>query len=110
MSSMSSMKRIAVMRGKSSSLVLVAMMLSGTQALAQGVAPAGKTVFENQCASCHSVEPGKQGFGPSLAGVTGRQSGTLPGYNFTPAMANAHLMWDAKTLDEFLTSSTQKVP
>jgi cytochrome c2 len=54
--------------------VLGAVMLSGTHAWAQGNATAGKTGFENQCASCHSTEPGKQGFGPSLAGVLGRQS------------------------------------
>lgn len=98
------------MRGKSSWFVLAALLLSSTQALAQGNVTAGKTVFENQCASCHSAEPGKQGFGPSLAGLMGRQSGTEPGFNFTPAMVNAHLIWDAKTLDEFLASSTQKVP
>jgi alcohol dehydrogenase (cytochrome c) len=98
------------MREKSSSVVLATVLLWGTQALAQGNVTAGKTVFENQCASCHSTEPGKQGFGPSLAAVMGRQSGTLSGYNFTPAMVNAHLTWDAKTLDEFLASSTQKVP
>ena len=99
------------MRGKSSWFVLSLAMLTGPQALAQqGNATAGKTVFENQCASCHSVEPGKQSFGPSLAAVIGRQSGTLPGFTFTPAMSNAHLVWDAKTLDEFLASSTQKVP
>src|SRR5262249_26867654 len=98
------------MHGKSSWFVLAALLLSGTQAFAQGDATAGKTVFENQCASCHSAEPGKQGFGPSLAGLINRQSGTLPGFTFTPAMTNAHLVWDAKTLDEFLASSTQKVP
>jgi alcohol dehydrogenase (cytochrome c) len=86
-------------------------VLTVTEALAQQGNPiAGKTVFENQCASCHSVEPGKQSFGPSLAGLIGRQSGTLAGFTFTPAMVNAHLTWDAKTLDEFLASSTQKVP
>ena len=98
------------MRDKSSWFVLAALLLSGTHAVAQGNATEGKTVFENQCASCHPVEPGKQGFGPSLAGLINRQSGTLPGFTFTPAMTNAHLIWDAKTLDEFLTSSTQKVP
>jgi len=98
------------MRDKSSWFVLAALLLSGNHVLAQGNVAAGKTVFENQCASCHSAEPGKQGFGPSLAAVMGRQSGTLPGYNYTPAMVNAHLTWDAKTLDEFLASSTQKVP
>src|SRR5215470_4662064 len=103
-------KEESVMRGKSSSFVLAVLLLPGTQALAQGDVTAGKTVFENQCASCHSTEPGRQGFGPSLAALIGRQSGTLPGFNYTPAMVNAHLTWDAKTLDEFLASSTQKVP
>src|SRR5215467_4153189 len=102
-------KKESVMIGKSSWFVLAALLLSGTQAFAQGDVTAGKTVFENQCASCHSTEPGKQGFGPSLAAIMGRLSGTLPGYNYTPAMVNAHLIWDPKTLDEFLASSTQKV-
>jgi len=89
-------------RGTSSWFVFGIAVLTSTQALAQqGNADAGKTVFENQCSSCHSIEPGKQSFGPSLAGVVGRQSGTLAGFTFTPAMMNAHLVWDAKTLDEF---------
>jgi alcohol dehydrogenase (cytochrome c) len=104
------MKRRDAMRGKFAWFVLAATLISGTCAHAQGNAVAGKTVFENQCASCHATEPGKQGFGPSLAAVIGRVSGTLPGFNYTPAMVNAHLIWDAKTLDEFLTSSMQKVP
>src|SRR6266446_10726423 len=103
-------KKESVMCGKSSWFVLAALLLLGTEAFAQGNVTAGKTVFENQCASCHATEPGKQGFGPSLAGVIGRLSGTLPGFNYTPAMVSAHLTWDAKTLDEFLTSSMQKVP
>src|SRR5262245_59542041 len=103
-------QRESVMRGKSSWFVLAALLLSGTHGFTQGNVPAGKTVFENQCASCHPTEAGKQGFGPSLAAVMGRQSGTLPGYNYTPAMVNTHLIWDARTLDEFLASSTLKVP
>jgi cytochrome c2 len=79
-------------------------------ALAQGDAAAGKTVFANQCASCHTTVPGKNGFGPSLAGVIDRKSGTLAGFRYSPAMAQAGLTWDQKTLDEFLTSSTKKVP
>ena len=46
---------------------------------------------------------------PSLAGIIGRQSGTLLGFT-SPAMTNAHLSWDAETLDELLTSSTHKRP
>src|SRR5262249_44595127 len=95
---------------KSSLVVCAVVVLTATQALADGDATAGKTVFQTQCAACHSIEPGKQGIGPSLAGVVGRESGTLPGARFTPAMMNAHLTWDAKTLDEFLAAPTQKVP
>jgi alcohol dehydrogenase (cytochrome c) len=104
------MKRRDAVRTKSRWFVLGVALLCGAPAHAQGTAAAGKTVFENQCAACHSTEPGKPGFGPSLAAVIGRQSGTLPGFGYTPAMVNAHLTWNAKTLDEFLTSSTQKVP
>src|SRR5262249_55131836 len=99
------------MRGIAAWFVFGTTLLSSTHAFAAGDAVAGKTAFENQCASCHSTEPGKQGFGTSLAAVMGRRSGTLPGIdNDTPAMVNAHLTWDAATLDAFLTSSTKKVP
>src|SRR5258708_1683183 len=70
----------------------------------------GKTAYEANCAACHTVVPGKQGFGPSLAGVVGRDAGTLAGYKFTSSMAQSGLHWDAKNLDEFLAGSTKKVP
>jgi alcohol dehydrogenase (cytochrome c) len=98
------------MRGTVAWMVGAATLVASAPSYADGNAVAGKTVFENQCASCHSTEQGKQGFGPSLARVIGRLSGTLPGFSYTPAMVNAHLTWDAATLDAFLASSTQKVP
>ncbi len=88
----------------------LAMIFSCALAHADGDAAAGKTVFQNQCAACHTSEVGKNGFGPSLAQVLGRKSGTLAGYKYSAAMANSSLVWDAKTLDEFLTSSNAKVP
>jgi alcohol dehydrogenase (cytochrome c) len=91
-------------------LMLVACSLFGGQASAAGDAAAGKTVFANQCSSCHTTEVGKNGFGPSLAGVLGRKAGSLAGFSYSPAMAQAGLTWDEKTLDLFLTSSTKEVP
>jgi len=91
-------------------LVLAAGFISYGQARAAGDAAAGKTVFANQCSSCHTVEVGKNGFGPSLAAVLGRKAGGLAGFAYSPAMAQAGLIWDEKNLDEFLTSSTAKVP
>src|ERR1700722_17274966 len=84
-------------------------------ALAQDLAPddkvlQGQTLFETQCASSHTVKPGVNGFGPSLAGVVGRPSGRAPGYTYSSAMANSGLTWDESTLDAFLTNTQQKVP
>jgi alcohol dehydrogenase (cytochrome c) len=91
-------------------LVLVGILVTGGYAYAQGDAAAGKTVFENQCASCHTTVVGTNGFGPSLANLSGRKAGSLEGYKYTDAMAHSGLTWDAPTLDSFLTSTTTKVP
>jgi alcohol dehydrogenase (cytochrome c) len=93
---------------QTATILLVSAFCTGA-ALAGGDPVAGKTVFATQCSSCHTVAVGKNGFGPSLAAVIGRKSGTLPGFTYSPAMAEAGLVWDDKTLDEFLTASTQKV-
>jgi alcohol dehydrogenase (cytochrome c) len=91
-------------------IVVLECLLAGSVAYADGDAVAGKTVFETQCASCHTTVVGKDGFGPSLARVLGRRSGSLAGYKYSAAMANAGLTWDEPTLDSFLTSSTSLVP
>jgi alcohol dehydrogenase (cytochrome c) len=70
----------------------------------------GKTAFENQCSNCHTTVVGKNGFGPSLAELIGRPSGGLADYHYSTAMANAGLIWNETTLDQFLASSTAKVP
>ncbi len=56
----------------------------------------------SRCAGCHSTQAGQNKVGPSLAGVFGRSSGSVPGYNYSDAMKNAHLTWDQQTLDKYL--------
>lgn len=63
-----------------------------------------------QCASCHSVEPGKTVFGPSLHGVGGRKAGSLPGYDYSPALKKAKITWNAATLDRWLAGPAKAVP
>ena len=98
------------MRALTRIAMVFACLLSGTGAYADGDPANGKTAFDASCSACHTTEAGKNGFGPSLAGVFGRRSGSLAGYNFSTAMANAGLTWDAPTLDAFLTNTTAKVP
>lgn len=72
---------------------------------------AGKTFFRQQCALCHSAEPGDNGGaqGPLLHGIFGRAAATGE-FSYTSAMAASRLNWDAATLDRFLASPTTVVP
>lgn len=67
-----------------------------------GQVKAGQAPFE-QCAVCHSVD-GSNGTGPTLKGVFGRQSGTVPGFRYSRAMRTAGITWDDKTLDQYLSN------
>jgi len=75
----------------------------------QGDPVAGRQVFK-KCQACHSLEPGKTILGPSLAGIVGRKSGAEPNFNYSPAMKQAALTWDAATLDAYLTDPQKIVP
>src|SRR5437763_8177025 len=74
--------------------------------LASAATPAGtpSAADFSRCAGCHSTQAGQNKIGPSLAGAFDRPSGSVPGYNYSAAMKNAHLTWDQQTLDKFLQS------
>lgn len=56
------------------------------------------------------MEPGKIILGPSLAGIIGRKAGSESSYNYSPAMKQANIVWDAKTLDAYLSDPQKLVP
>lgn len=62
------------------------------------------------CKACHSVEPGKNGIGPSLAGIYGEKAGAVPGFEFSDAMKSSGLTWNQATLDRYLTDPRGVVP
>ncbi|RIV85976.1 c-type cytochrome [Aurantiacibacter zhengii] len=69
----------------------------------------GGEVFQ-QCAACHVLEPGVNRVGPSLAGVVGREAGTVEGYNYTPANANSGITWTPEKLFQYLENPQRVVP
>jgi cytochrome c len=81
--------------------VLGLSMLTTPEAFAAGDAAAGHALF-SRCAACHSANPGVNKIGPSLAGIVGSKTGTVPGFNFSTAMKNANVTWDEGALDKFL--------
>ena len=48
--------------------------------------------------------------GPRHCGLIGRRAGTVPGFDYSPAMKNSKLVWDEKTLALFLAKPTRVVP
>jgi glucose/arabinose dehydrogenase/cytochrome c2 len=75
-------------------------------------ATAGKAVFKQQCALCHTAEPNDNGGaqGPSLAGTYGRRAASNSAFTYSKALRDANLTWDAPTLDKFLAAPTIVVP
>lgn len=63
-----------------------------------------------QCKACHSVEPGKNGIGPTLAGVWGARAGHIDGFNYSDAMLESGLVWDQNNLDRYLADPRGVVP
>ena len=73
-------------------------------------APAKAPAAFTQCKVCHSVEPGKHGIGPSLAGIYGTKAGDVEGFDFSKAMLDSGLTWDDATLDTYLKAPMKTVP
>jgi len=69
----------------------------------------GRVVFR-KCQACHSLDPGKNWIGPSLAGVVGRHSAAIPGFNYSPAMKQANVVWTEDNLDSYLAAPQKFVP
>jgi cytochrome c len=67
-------------------------------------AETGEDVFNDNCITCHSTDPGMNKVGPSLAGVVGRPSASIKDFPYSPAMANAGVTWTKLVLDKYLTN------
>lgn len=93
-------------------LLTAVICLSGAASDAAAAdAQAGQGTFESFCAACHSVaRPARSLQGPSLAGVTGRKAGTLPGFAYSAAMKAYGVTWNSATLDAYLANPKAKVP
>ena len=63
-----------------------------------------------KCAACHTLTPGINGLGPSLAGIYGKPAATREGYRYSDELSRSGLVWDAATLDAFLASPKEHVP
>ena len=70
---------------------------------------AGRQVYR-RCQACHSLEPDRNGVGPTLAGVIGRRAGAVPGYNYSGALLDSGVVWDAASLDAYVRDPQGFIP
>ena len=80
-----------------------------TAALPGGDPQAGRLVYR-KCQACHSLEPGKNTLGPSLAGIFGKKAGEVPNFNYSPALKASNIVWDVAALDAYLLDPQKAVP
>lgn len=78
--------------------------ISAPSSLAQQPASddAAHQAFNNSCRTCHSVKEGDNRLGPNLSKIVGRKAGSLPNYNYSPAMRDAGFVWDQDKLTRFM--------
>ena len=63
----------------------------------------GEKIFK-KCAACHSISKGGGNkIGPALWNVLGRQTGSLPDYKYSKAMAAHGKSWSFEEMNGFLT-------
>ena len=71
---------------------------------------AGRAVFSSSCGICHPIRPGDNKIGPTLFGVVGRKTGTVPDYTYSAANLAANLTWTDATLDTYLAAPRTVMP
>jgi cytochrome c len=62
------------------------------------------------CSTCHSLQPGQTMVGPSLHGIIGRHSGSVPGFHYSSANKSSGLVWTPQELYVYLEDPQKTVP
>jgi len=86
---------------------LAALAALSPTASAGGDPSRGEQVYD-RCLACHSLDRNRTG--PKHCGLFGRRAGSLPDFEYSPAMRSSGIVWSDKSLDRFLAAPTKVVP
>lgn len=87
--------------------LLLAMPAGAAPPPKQAGIKAGEAVY-SRCLGCHALAYDRTG--PHHCGLLGRRAGSVPGFDYSPAMKASEIVWTARTLDRFLKNPTRAVP
>jgi cytochrome c len=86
------------------------LLFGADRAFSEGNETRGQRVF-GACAACHSLQPDQSMTGPSLAELWNRKAGSLASFSrYSPALKSANIVWNDKTLDDWITNPQHLVP
>jgi cytochrome c len=88
-------------------LAAASVYAAAAPAKAAGDPVRGRMLYQ-VCMGCHSLD--EDDVGPRHRGVVGRTAGSVPGYAYSPALRNSHIVWDRESLDRWLTNPQAFVP
>lgn len=88
-------------------LTASAMLFAQAPPALQGDPERGKRIYQ-VCSGCHSLD--EDDVGPRHRGVVGRMAGTVPGYGYSQALRDSHIVWTEPNLDRWLTNPQAMVP
>jgi cytochrome c len=91
-------------------LAAPALAADPAKSLEEAKVAAGEVMFHQNCMSCHSPDPAKNAFGPSLVGVVGRPAGSLPRFAYSDAMKSSGITWTEDNLRHWLADNEKLVP
>ena len=89
-------------------VIAVLTVLAGTAAV-PAADLSGEDVFQRYCLSCHTTN-GMNRVGPHLRGLAGRPAAGVGSFEYSAAMKQSGITWDAATLDGFLQGPGKRVP
>jgi cytochrome c len=93
---------------RAGAVILAAALASGAALAApKGDAKKGEEIY-SRCLACHAL--GYDRTGPRHCGLFGRKAGSVPGFAYSDAMKHSKIVWNAKTLDRFITDPMKAVP
>jgi cytochrome c len=73
-------------------------------------AAAGEQVFKRFCQPCHEMgEEAKVKLGPPLNGLDGRKSGTIEGFNYSPANKASGITWGDESFAKYIRNPMQEM-
>ena len=93
------------------SLSVAVILVAGSASAQSGNEARGERLFNQQCKACHTVDKdGARTVGPNLHGLVGRKAGSTEGFSSSDAMKASGIVWDDKTLVEYLKDPKGRVP